>query len=412
MLTMEDKETNLEEIALLDERDRQAENASSALRVEIVRDTSSFAALRTEWAELLDKSEAGVFNSWEWLYSWHRRIGHEYSLYIFTARNGQGKLVGVMPLCMEQRRALGHTVRRLAFLGETEVCGDFLDMVAQPEQHAEVVRAFAAFLQEEQGAWDVLDLADIDSQSPTVALLQSSFAGPSYKTELRPGEVCPRITFAEDATFDSFIRLSGRRENYMRRRKWLEKQPGFSIDRAEDPVSLAVPFSEFLRLHSLRWAEDGGSDGIRGPEVEAFHRDATLLLAERKKLQLFTMRIEGKAVATLYGLRHGDTFSYYQAGRDPDWNSKSVGMVLLAETFKMCIESGVIVYDFLRGEEAYKMDWSNNERHLVGLRILSHGGSGKWLEREEDLSKSARQVAERLMSPALKERVKQTLRHK
>lgn len=415
MLTREKRETNLEEISLLgkrDRHDRQTNNASSTLRVEVVHDTTSFAALRPEWAELLDKNEAGVFNSWEWLYSWHRRIGHSYSLYILTARSDIGELVGVMPLCMEQRRVLGRIVRRLAFLGETEVCGDFLDVVAKPEQHAGVVRSFAAFLQEEQRAWDVLDLADMDSQSPTVAILQDSFAGPAYKTELRPGEICPRITFSEDATFSSFIGLSGRRENYMRRRKWLEKQPGFSIDKIEDPAFLAAPFKEFLRLHSLRWASEGGSDGIRGPEVEAFHRDATLLLAERNKLQLFTMSIEGRMVAAVYGLRHGDTFSYYQAGRDPDWNSKSVGMVLLAETFKMCIESGVRVYDFLRGEEAYKLDWSNSERHLAGLRISLHSGSGKWLEREEDLLNSTRQVAGRLMSTALKEKVKQTLRRK
>jgi CelD/BcsL family acetyltransferase involved in cellulose biosynthesis len=374
--------------------------------VEQISDVAAFASLRREWSDLLDRSSAGIFNSWEWLYPWYRRLGSDRQLYILTAREEDRRLVGLLPLCVESRMSLGRKLRRLAFLGETHVCGDYMDVVALPERHEAVVEAFAVYLQQSQGTWDVLDLADIDSQSPTLALLQSSFAAPEYVSELRPGFVCPIMTFQPGETFEDFLRGSSRRDNYRRRRKQLEKQPGFSVECIEDPVELAQPFSEFLRLHAMRWSGEGGSDGIVGDEVEAFHRDATALLAERGKLRLFVLRAGGKAVASLYALRHRDTLSYYQAGRDPEWQNMSVGLVMLVETFKRAIEEGATTYDFLRGEEPYKAEWKSGQREIVGLRIYPRGGKGSNLENQERLVASARKMVKQLLPTSVLERVR------
>lgn len=377
------------------------------LHVEVVADMLAFAALRHEWGELLDESQAGIFNSWEWLYPWYRWLGSERELYVLTARNQDGRLVGLMPLCLERRRAMGRSiVRRLTFLGETHVCGDYMDIIALPEQHSAVVEAFATHLQQSQDRWDVLDLGDIDSQSPTLVILQQRMAAPEYAIELRFGSVCPTMAFEPGETFEGFLRGSSRRENYRRRKKQLEKQPGFSVECIEDPAQLAAPFSEFLRLHALRWSGEGGSDGISGTDVQAFHRDATALLAERGKLRLFVLRVEGKAVASLYALRHGDTFSYYQAGRDPEWQSMSVGLVMLVETFKRAIEEGATTYDFLRGEEPYKAEWNNGQRTTMGLRVYRAGSTGRKLGQQERLVASSRRLAKRMLPAIILERIK------
>ena len=376
------------------------------LRIEVVSDVLGFAALRSEWGDVLDRSGTGIFNSWEWLYPWYRRLGSDRQLHILTARDEDGRLVGLMPLCVEVRRAMGRKLRRMTFLGETHVCGDYMDVVALPEHHEAVVESFVGHLRQAQGTWDVLDLADIDSESPTLALWQRSFAAPQYVSELRPGSVCPVMAFQPRETFEGFLRGSSRRENYRRRKKQLEKQPGFSVECIEDPADLTQPFSEFLRLHAMRWSGEGGSGGITGHEVEAFHRDATALLAERGKLRLFVMRVDGKAVASLYALRHGDTFSYYQAGRDPEWQNMSVGLVMLVETFKRAIEEGAATYDFLRGEEPYKADWNNGQRTTMGLRVYPRGGRGSMLGRQERLVASARGMVKRLLPASVLERVK------
>ncbi|WP_395857877.1 hypothetical protein [Cystobacter fuscus] len=59
----------------------------------------------------------------------------------------------------------------------------------------------------------------------------------------------------------------------------------------EAPGVLAAPLTDFFRLHAMRWELDGGSQDIRSWGVEAFHRDATQLLAERGHLRLYTRQV-------------------------------------------------------------------------------------------------------------------------
>ena len=50
----------------------------------------------------------------------------------------------------------------------------------------------------------------------------------------------------------------------------------------------------------------------------------------------------------------GDVELYYQSGRDPAHDRDSVGFVLLCHTIRTALEDGVEAYWFLRGDEAYK----------------------------------------------------------
>ena len=195
-----------------------------------------------------------------------------------------------------------------------------------------------------------------------------------------------------------------------RRRKWLEKQEGYCIEKTESPGALAGPMTDFFRLHALRWAGDGGSQGIKGAGVEAFHRDATGLLAERGRVRMYTMKVAGQAVASVYGILHQGRFIYFQSGYDPAWRSKSAGLVLVGETFMDAFAAGLTEYDFLRGTETYKSDWTSQQRKTVALRIHAAKGPGAWLTRQEEAARHARNVAKRLMPERLVEQVRRLRR--
>ena len=187
---------------------------------------------------------------------------------------------------------------------------------------------------------------------------------------IRRRHTCPFEPLVAGEDFDTFLRRTGRRDNYLRRRRWLKRQPGYRVEREERPEALGGPMAEFFRLHALRWAGDGGSQGIRGPGVEAFHRDASQLLAERGKLRLYTMRVGGAAVASVYAVLDRGELIYFQSGYDPAWRPRSVGLVLVGETFQDALRQGLSEYDFLRGTEAYKADWTTRARTTVGLRAF------------------------------------------
>ena len=381
------------------------------LSVEAIADAATFAAMRAEWNALVEASDAGVFNSWDWVYPWFRRIGADRELRILAALDVDGRLVGVMPLCLESRRVGGRSVRRISFLGESHVGSDYLDVVALRGQEEAIARSFATYLRDTCAGWDVIDLLDFDEQSITVKVFSEVF-GTKYQVKVTDRYLCPYEKLQASEPFDAFLKRTARRDNFLRRKKWLEKQPGYRIEKTVVPAALARAMTEFFRLHSARWAEDGGSQGIKGPSVEAFHRDATHLLAEQGKLRLYTMWLEGKAVASVYGIIDRGTFSYFQSGADPELRNKSVGLVLIGETFRDAIESGCHTYDFLRGTETYKSDWVTLQRKTVAVRIHAAKGAGAWMSTHEEFARKTRELAKRMMPTNLVEKVRRLRRQK
>jgi CelD/BcsL family acetyltransferase involved in cellulose biosynthesis len=246
--------------------------------------------------------------------------------------------------------------------------------------------------------------------SLTVQVLRETF--PDLQVRVTGRFVCPYETFTPGEPFEAFLKRTGRRDNYLRRRKWLEKQEGYRIERTEAPGALAGPMTDFFRLHAQRWAADGGSQGIKGKGVESFHRDATQLLAERGRLRLYTMKVGERAVASVYGILHRDTFIYFQSGYDPAWRGKSVGLVLVGETFKDAIEAGLSEYDFLRGTETYKSDWTTKQRCTVAVRVHASTGAGHWFTRHEEAARRAREVLKRVLPQNTVERIRRLRRRR
>src|SRR5205814_3811312 len=122
------------------------------------------------------------------------------------------------------------------------------------------------------------------------------------------------------------------------------------IECARTPEETPAATESFLELHRARWAKEGGSDGLADHRHEAFHRAVTRLLADRGWLRLYTLFAARRPVASVYGVVHRGKFLYYQSGYDPNWASKSVGLVLLARTVSDAFSEGLTDFDFLRGD--------------------------------------------------------------
>ena len=103
----------------------------------------------------------------------------------------------------------------------------------------------------------------------------------------------------------------------------------------------------------------------------------TRLLAARGSLRLYTLFAARRPVASVYGVVHRGKFLYYQSGYDPNWASRSVGLVLLARTVSDAFGEGLTDFDFLRGDEGYKADWARGERWTIQVRLW-RGARGPW----------------------------------
>lgn len=351
-------------------------NPGPHLTVSIIDDPEALADLQPEWQQLHAASGADIFLSWNWLMPWWLHLSGDRELFVLLARDEDGRARGLLPLSLETARVGLRRVRRLRFLGDDHVGSDYLDALIEPGWNRAANRAFAAALVDRRDDWDLLELRDMDERSTTAHELLDELGEDSFDMHSVAGLHCPIQDFDPEQPVADFMRSTRRFQNYTRRRKWLERQPGFQIEICQDEQTLQPPLEAFFRLHHLRWHEDGGSSGIAGARVEAFHRDAMPRLMAAGQLRLYTLWVDEVAVASVYALIHGNTFYYYQAGMDPAWRSRSVGLVLIGETFADAIRSGLTRYDFLRGEEGYKFDWVGDSRRLASRQLFAHRGSG------------------------------------
>jgi CelD/BcsL family acetyltransferase involved in cellulose biosynthesis len=344
-----------------------APTTTAGFAVRSSRDPRRLGALRAEWSALFDAAaDPSPFLSWEWLDAWWRAFGGRREPWILEARDGTGRLAGLL-LLAGGAGPLG--VRRFRLLGNGVTGADGLDVLARAGDAPAVRAAIARALADEVGGWDVLDLEDLPCGSPTVAAVRAAVGARGARVRVERGFACPG--FALRGTFEEHLARVRRRETYGRRVRWLARQPGFGVDVATTPGEAPAALEELLRLHRLRWAVEGGSEGIPPGPVEDFHREVAPRLAARGWLRLYTLRVGREAIASVYGLEVGRRFSYYQSGYDPAWSARSPGVVLVGRTVEDAYARGLTDYDFLRGTEAYKLDWAWDRRETCSLRVLA-----------------------------------------
>jgi CelD/BcsL family acetyltransferase involved in cellulose biosynthesis len=377
-----------------------AREGSQALAIAESREPDRLTHLRDEWRALFDAAAApSPFLSWEWLHTWWRAFGSRRRLWVLEARDERGRLAGALALC--SRPGLGF--RRWQLVGNGVTGADGLDVLARatdaPGVRAAVTTALAG-----AAGWDVLDLEDLPCGSPTVAAIRREMVARGVAVRAERGHVCPG--FAVRGAWEEHLARIRRRETFGRRVRWLARQPGFRIDVATAPAEAPAAMDDFLRLHRLRWAEEGGSYGIPPGPVEQFHREVAPLLAERGWLRLYRLHLEGKAIAAVYGIEVARRFYFYQSGWDPAWSARSPGAVLVGRTVEDAYARGLTDYDFLRGTEAYKLDWAADRHETCSLRLRAPSLRASTAAAADEAWRAARGLA-RAVAP---ERVWQAMR--
>jgi CelD/BcsL family acetyltransferase involved in cellulose biosynthesis len=346
------------------------------LEIELLATTEDLLAIGSQWQQLHEQTDLEPFNGWEWQVAWWNHLGGDRQPRVLLARDHRGVLRGIIPLSLEWTTLGFQSVRRLGFLSDERVGSDYLDVIATPEWQPAVVAAAADYLSANRDDWDVIEWRDMDVSSDSATLLASGL-GQGKDIERIDGLCCPGQDLQPGVSFEDFLRGTRRHDNYRRRRRWLERQPGFRIEISSGGKELTSARDVFFQLHEMRWEEAGGSAGIPDQAVRSFHTEVIDRLAARNQVAFYTLWVGQEPAASVYALVDRHTFYYYQSGMNPAWRPKSVGLVLIGATFADAIGRGLRRYDFLRGEESYKSDWVGQYRQLASWRMHNAGSRGR-----------------------------------
>lgn len=341
----------------------------------------TLAPLERGWKQL--QHRAGLVNpflSWEWQSAWVAHLPRGITPVVVAQPFADGSLAGV--LALQRRRCQG--LMQLEFLGEGSG-GDELDCLLDPAAPPGIAaRLLQAALR--QRRWQRLRMESADAHG---ALASAWYGLLAHKLPRRePGEWLPTLELP--AGFDFFLANQSsnfRAELRRRRRRFVRQWPDARLECATTPSAVTQALPHLFHLHNARRRQKTGVGVFESPRLRAFHLRAAPALAARAAARIYLLRTPGAVLAALYGFEGGPTgarrFLYFQSGFDPAAAAFSPGTVLLGAVIEDCMARQLQRFDFLRGEEGYKLRWTS-QRHC-SLRLLAAQGllGGAWLRLRE-----------------------------
>ena len=367
--------------------------------IEKIDSVSDFQALRPQWDDLLAHSGSDcLFLTWEWMFSWWQHFGAGRELALYAGRSGDA-LDLIAPFATRPPQLLrGKPWGALEPLGVGSVGSDYLDVVVRQDREREGLDRLATRLRED-GV--VLSVPRTHADASCVRELAERLARHGWFVDAAPATVAPYIPLAAH-TWESYLDSLGRehRSNFRRRLRKLQERFDVRIDRAGTDAEREQALEVLIRLHNDRWRSRGGSTAFHQTPLVHFHQRFSRLALEREWLRLYLLRLDGEAVAALYGFRYADTFLFYQSGFDPRFAPQGVGLVLMGLVIREAIAEGAAEFDLLHGAEPYKFLWSGQTRELSNLELYPPTARGVVSHRLSDLSRTARAAVRRVASSA------------
>lgn len=331
--------------------------------------------LRPGWSALAAAS-GNVFATWEWTALWWRYFGRGRELALAAATNHEGRLAAIVPLYVWAIRP----GRVLRFMGHG--VSDQLGPICPAGDEVEASQALAAHLRTTGRRWDVVLAENLPGGQDWPRVL----GGRLLRREASP-------LLRADGWESYFASRSPKlRAQIGRRTRKLGREHEVRFRLADDPARLDADLDTLFALHAARWP--GRQSAFAGPR-EAFHRDFAAAALARRWLRLWFLEVDGGAVAAWYGFRFAGVESYYQAGRDPAWDHRSVGTVLLAHSIRTALEEGVTEYRLLRGDEAYKVRFATDDSGLQTVGVAA-GARGRSLVAAAGLLRSSSRLRKSL----------------
>jgi len=311
----------------------------------------------TRWNGLLDRSQfPSVFLTWQWQTEWARAFAARRSLQLLTVTDEEGSLIGLLPL-YEERPG------QLRIVGGVDV-SDYLDVIAAAGREEEVWQALLQHRAVQPVEWD---LHAIRAASPTRALVPALAPSCGLSVVTAREERCPVLALPE--TWDAYLaRLAGKDRHELRRKmRRLERElPGSAVRSHHALDGWDEALGNFLTLHRL---SKTGKARFMDDSMERFFRDSTRALAAAGWARLWFLEWEGKAAASFLCLDYAGTVGLYNSGFDPAHARLAPGIVLLAHVIGDAITRGIPSFDFLRGEEPYKLGFGPILEDLFAVRI-------------------------------------------
>jgi CelD/BcsL family acetyltransferase involved in cellulose biosynthesis len=315
--------------------------------------------LEDEWIALLARAETDLPFLWpEWLITWWEVFHQERAvirdrLQVKAVRRDSGELLGIVPLMVTERPAVGPVrVRALGFIGADNFVTELRAPILDPACEREVGDVLAADLRASSD-WDWIVWDGLKPESELARTL-------AREMTLRWGDEQAGNILHLPASWQQFrqgfrVHLKKSIQHCYNSLKREGLTPRLEV--ASTPEELAPALETFLRLHSILARQADAYDHFGDPVSRRFLLLACSRLASRNMTRVLTLRVGGEPVAARLAFQLPHCLYLYRSGWAPAWRKYAVATTLVAEAIKYAIDSGIPRLHLSMGDDASKSRW-------------------------------------------------------
>lgn len=313
------------------------------------------------WERVLDQDgDAPVFATPTWLQAWWETLGSG-DLHLAVVWDGD-EPIAVFPTCTCTGDA---TV--LTLVGGEDVTDEQVP-VAVPGRERDALRFFLEWAFTD-GGFRSLRFYSVLHGARWIGVLEDVCGDLGCGVAREQVDVAPAI--ALPATWDEYLAsLSGHdRHELRRKRRRLSDLGGWSVRKAHD-VGWEADLAAFFEFHRQA---PGEKAGFFTPDRERFFRRLAADLFLFGMARLDVLEVDGEPVACTFSYDFRGEFSLYNSAFRPDLAKHAPGMVLVGCLIEQAIADGHTLFDFLRGDEAYKMRFGPEPRPVYRVTVGASG---------------------------------------
>lgn len=315
------------------------------MQIKIIKDLKGIKNLKQQWDELFNIVQPSVFIHHTWVYENYRCFNYQKILLLAIFDNDK-KLIGVFPFAIAPFR-----IKFLTFKTLTHGCSaitDYSQFLVDPQANSRLMikRVLAKLLEIQNDTWDMFKIDRLNDNDNTSNLFKN-MALKTFYAGVTSTEATPLIRL--DHGHQEAKKVSDIK------RKFKKIAQNCTITHSIGAEINHSLLENLSHLHQKSFPDSGFDQ----KQSQAFYQSLIDDPDFSQYVYLSRIEHEKKLIAAHFGFVDSKAFYYYVPTYDENYSTYGPGQYLLWQLIQLANKKNLQTFDFLRGSEQYKFDWTN-----------------------------------------------------
>jgi CelD/BcsL family acetyltransferase involved in cellulose biosynthesis len=337
------------------------------MEVKILRTREEVLSLEDDWKELLQHiKNRQVFDEWVWFEGIVRNLYDESTEFFVVTIKDHKRCISIAPLCIEpqgriQGRVLKHIVSRTA-----DYCKLYLH---KDYNERSLLKEITKQIHNNSNEWDMLLLLNMNSGNNFTFLLEDTLKKYSNTTIYKEqNTITPYLIYKD---YDKKI-IRKEYRNRARRERNLEKDHEIEI-KINEPFNQNV-WDSLVAYHKDTWKRSVFNE----KRISDFYMSLIPQIEKQGQLEFSYLKIDENLAAVHFGFKDERKVYYYIPVYNNEYKQTGAGGILLQHILDYYKDKKE-EFDFLRGDEGYKFDFTDQVRMNYYFYIINRHSKRKFL---------------------------------